>query len=48
MFDDDTMPALLTKNIQAWYRANLQIAIPVTIGVAVVILLILSGILRCT
>lgn len=32
---------------KAWYVANLQIAIPVTIVVGIVVLLLLWGILRC-
>lgn len=33
---------------QAWYKANLQIAIPVTVAVGIVLLLLIWGIYSCT
>jgi len=37
----------ILDTFKAWYRQNLNIAIPATIGVAIVIILILGGIARC-
>lgn len=43
----DVREYLLTRSSQSWYVHNLQISIPVTVVVGIVVLLILCGILRC-